>query len=273
KQLTEHGIKAGEITFSDPAILRMVNEYTREAGLRNLERQIANVIRKVAKRFAEGQRKKTKISPASLIKYLGNPRVYPDEMLKKDEIGVATGLAWTATGGEILFVESTTMKGKGGLILTGHLGEVMKESVHAALSFARTNADDLTIDDEIFARRDIHVHVPEGAIPKDGPSAGITMATAMISAFTGRPVRKQVAMTGEITLRGNVLPIGGVKEKILAAKRTKLNHIILPAMNRRDVEELSAKIRQDLTFSYVESMFEVLDLALKKPRRRRRVAS
>jgi ATP-dependent Lon protease len=193
---------------------------------------------------------------------LGPVKHFRDELLKKDEVGVATGLAWTSVGGDILFVEALAVRGKGGLRLTGQLGDVMKESAQAAMSFARAHAAELQIPTDFFESRDVHVHVPEGAIPKDGPSAGITIATAMISAFTQRRVRRDVAMTGEITLRGEVLPIGGVKEKVLAARAAKITTVVLPRLNRRDVAQISARILHGITFRYVDSMDEVLAIAL-----------
>jgi ATP-dependent Lon protease len=193
---------------------------------------------------------------------LGPVKHFADELLKRDQIGVATGLAWTSTGGDILFVEALAVRGKGGLRLTGQLGDVMKESAQAAMSYARAHARDLTIPEDFFETRDVHVHVPEGSIPKDGPSAGITMAAAMISAFTQRPVRRDVAMTGEITLRGEVLPIGGVKEKVLAARQAKIANVILPRLNKRDVAQINTRILHGMTFHYVETMDEVLASAL-----------
>jgi ATP-dependent Lon protease len=195
---------------------------------------------------------------------LGPVKHFSDEVLKKDQVGVATGLAWTSSGGDILFIEALAVRGKGGLRLTGQLGEVMKESAQAAMSYARAHAADLGIPEDFFETHDVHVHVPEGSIPKDGPSAGITMAAAMISAFTLRQVRRDVAMTGEITLRGEVLPIGGVKEKVLAARQAKISTVILPRLNRRDVEQINARILHDMTFEYVETVDEVLAVALRR---------
>jgi ATP-dependent Lon protease len=194
---------------------------------------------------------------------LGPVKHFSDEVLKKDQVGVATGLAWTSSGGDILFIEALAVRGKGGLRLTGQLGEVMKESAQAAMSYARAHAADLSIPEDFFETHDVHVHVPEGSIPKDGPSAGITMAAAMISAFTQRQVRRDVAMTGEITLRGEVLPIGGVKEKVLAARQAKISAVVLPRLNRRDVEQINARILHDMTFHYVETVDEVLAVALR----------
>jgi ATP-dependent Lon protease len=262
KQLEEHGITPEQLIFTDKALRAIIGGYTREAGLRNLEREVASICRKVARRTAEGRTGTVRVTPASLTKYLGAPKVLPDEVLKKDGIGIATGLAWTATGGDVLFIEATAMKGKGRLTLTGQLGEVMKESAQAALSYARSHAKAYGIKDEFFASHDLHVHIPEGAIPKDGPSAGITMATAMISVFTGRAVRRSVAMTGEITLRGNVLPIGGLKEKLLAARRAGVTTVVCPKLNRNDVDEIPAVLKRGLQIHLVDQVDEVLKLAL-----------
>jgi ATP-dependent Lon protease len=262
KQLEEHGLSADQLQFTDKALRGIINSYTREAGLRNCEREIAAIARKVARRVAEGGEGKVRVTPASLPRYIGAPKTLPEERLKKDAVGIATGLAWTATGGDVLFVEASTMKGKGGLTLTGHLGDVMKESAQAALSYARSRAKQWDIRDEFFANNDVHVHVPEGAIPKDGPSAGITMATALISAFTGRAVRCSVAMTGEITLRGHVLPIGGLKEKILAARRAGIETIVCPKLNQKELDEVPALLKRGITFHLVDDVDEVLKLAL-----------
>ena len=265
KQLEEHGLTPDHLVFTDKALRAIINGYTREAGLRNLEREVARIARKVARKVAGGSKEGVRILPSALGRYLGAPKVLPDEALKKDAVGIATGLAWTATGGDVLFVESTAMKGRGRLTLTGQLGEVMKESAQAALSFARTRARLYGIKEEYFSGRDIHVHVPEGAIPKDGPSAGITMATSMLSVFTNRPVRRGIAMTGEITLRGNVLPIGGLKEKILAARRAGLSTLVIPALNKKELDEIPAVLRRGLDFHLVEQVDEVLKLALVPP--------
>jgi ATP-dependent Lon protease len=265
KQFAEHGLKPKQLGIADPALRGIISQYTREAGLRNLEREIGGVCRKVARKIAEGKGEKFKVTPENLKEYLGVPKILPEELLKKDEIGVATGLAWTPAGGDIMFIEATAMRGKGNLTLTGKLGEVMKESAHAALSYARSKAKELGIAEDFFQDRDIHIHVPEGAIPKDGPSAGITMATAMISLFTGRPVKKNVAMTGEITLRGNVLPVGGLKEKVLAARRAKIKTVIIPALNTKDLDELPKDLARDLKIIPVEEVKEVLQLALCAP--------
>jgi ATP-dependent Lon protease len=265
KQLEEHGLTPDHLVFTDASLRAVINGYTREAGLRNLERELAAVARKVARKVAEGDVRPVRVGPRSLDKYLGAPKVLPEEILKKDSVGIATGLAWTATGGDVLFVETTAMRGKGQLTLTGHLGDVMKESAHAALSFARSRARAYGIKDDFFATHDLHVHVPEGAIPKDGPSAGVTMATSMLSVFTNRPVRRSLAMTGEITLRGNVLPIGGLKEKILAARRAGIETIVCPQLNKKELDEVPPHQRRGLTFHLVEDVDEVLKLALIPP--------
>ena len=263
KQVSENGLKDSQIEFSDPAISCVIGAYTREAGLRNLERELATVCRKVARKVAEGELKnRAKITPVNVEKFLGAPRILPEESLKSNRVGVATGLAWTAAGGDILFVEATTMNGRGQLLLTGQLGDIMRESAQAALSYARARATWLGIPAKFFATHDIHVHVPEGAIPKDGPSAGITMAVAMFSAISGRPVRHDVAMTGEITLRGQVLPVGGLKEKILAARRAGISTVILPALCKRNIEEIPAENRKGMEFTYVEDVDEVFKAAL-----------
>jgi ATP-dependent Lon protease len=273
KQLSEHGITTEHLVFGDRALRAMISGYTREAGLRNLEREVAAVCRKVARKVAEGHTSTVKLTPASLAKYLGAPKILPEEILKKDEIGIATGLAWTATGGDILFIEATAMKGKGNrLTLTGSLGDVMKESAQAALSYTRAHARVYGIKDEFFANHELHIHVPEGAIPKDGPSAGITIATAMISVFTGRAVKRSVAMTGEITLRGNVLPIGGLKEKILAARRAGIDTIVCPKLNKKELDDVAPHLKRGLKFHLVDHIDEVLRIALIPPLEARPVA-
>ena len=262
KQLLENGLEPAHLTFTEAAILDIVNGYTREAGLRNLEREVATVARKVARAVASGKTDPVRVAPASLARFLGAPKVLPEERLKMDAVGIATGLAWTASGGDVLFVEATAMKGKGNLILTGHLGDVMKESAQAALSYARGHSRSYGIPEDFFATHDIHIHVPEGAIPKDGPSAGITMATAMISTFTGRAVRCALAMTGEITLRGEVLPIGGLKEKLLAARRAGIETLVCPKLNQKELDEIPAHLKRNLKFHLVGHVDEVLALAL-----------
>jgi ATP-dependent Lon protease len=263
KQLEEHGLTGKILDVTDPALLLLISQYTREAGVRNLEREIANLCRKVARRIAEGKEKKFAITAKNLESFLGAPKFLPEEEMEKDEIGVSTGLAWTEAGGDIIYIEATTMMGKGHLTLTGQLGDVMKESAQAALSYIRSRANTLGIEEDIFSKVDIHVHVPAGAIPKDGPSAGITIATALASVLTGRPVNKNVAMTGEVTLRGRVLPIGGLKEKTLAAKRMGITKIILPKRNKKDLEEIPKYIKKDMAFVFAETMDQVLKVALK----------
>jgi ATP-dependent Lon protease len=269
KQVEENGLTPDQIAFTDKAIQTIIQKYTREAGLRNLEREIAKVCRKLARRVAEGKTGPYNLNPTMVEDLLGVPRVTPEMALLNNQVGVSTGLAWTAAGGEILFVEATTMPGKGRLILTGHLGTVMKESAQAALSYARSRCTDFGINVNSFGEMDLHVHVPEGAIPKDGPSAGITMATAIISVLTNRPVRRSVAMTGEITLRGNVLPIGGVKEKVLAARRANIDTVILPEANRKNLEDVPKLYRKGLRFVFVSDVSEVFEVALTDPVARR----
>jgi len=263
RQIEENGLSPENVSFTDGAIRRIIREYTREAGVRNLEREIAAICRKVAVEVAEkGPEVRREVTEENLEEFLGAPHYTPEIAERQPEVGVATGMAWTERGGEILFVEATKMRGKGNLILTGHLGEVMKESAQAALSYIRSKAEELKISPEEFVRNDVHVHVPSGAIPKDGPSAGITIAAALASLFTGRPVRHDVAMTGEITLRGKVLPVGGIREKALAAKRAGIKNILLPKQNRKDVEEIPENVREGLNFIYVESIDQALKVVL-----------
>ncbi|MDQ3132734.1 MAG: endopeptidase La [Acidobacteriota bacterium] len=264
KQVEENGLEKEDIKFDRRALAKIISEYTQEAGLRQLEREIGKVSRKVARKKAEEEEdfKPVKVTVQNLKTFLRSPKIFPEEALKKDEIGIVTGLAWTAVGGDILFIEALKTRGKGKLQLTGQLGEVMQESAQAAFSYAKARAKELGINEEDFDNFDIHIHLPEGAIPKDGPSAGITLATAMVSVLSQRPVRKDVAMTGEITLRGNVLPVGGVKEKLLAARRAHIKKVILPAPNRRDLEDLPQEVLDDLTFIFVENVREVFPEAL-----------
>jgi len=263
RQVKANGLRSGDIHFSRQAIQKVISEYTAEAGLRNLERELGSICRKVARRFAEGRKDPVNINAGAVSRYLGPPRFLPEEQRRENEVGVATGLAWTEVGGEILSVEASVMKGKGQLSLTGQLGDVMKESAHAALSYARTHAEVLGIKADFLETQDIHVHVPAGAIPKDGPSAGVTIATAIISALSGVPVRKDVAMTGEITLRGHVLPIGGLKEKALAAVRAGIHTVIIPRRNEKDLVEIPNHLRRKIDFVLAESMDAVLATALK----------
>jgi ATP-dependent Lon protease len=257
-----HGITARHLTISRSALSGIIQQYTHEAGLRQFEREIAAICRKVARRVAEGHEGVVRVTVNSLQEFLGVPRVHPEEVLKKDQVGVATGLAWTPAGGDVLFIEALLTAGKGSLLLTGQLGEVMKESAQAAFSWSKARADELGIEQEKFSKFDVHVHVPEGAIPKDGPSAGVTLAAALVSALSSRPVRRSVAMTGEITLRGNVLPVGGIKEKVLAARRARVSTIVLPQQNRRDLEEVPKELLKEVEFVFVESVRQVLKVAL-----------
>ncbi|GFO59840.1 Lon protease [Geomonas silvestris] len=262
RQVKENGITEETVSFSEEALRAIAAKYTREAGLRNLEREIGTVCRKVARKVAEGSQDKFVITAGNLGKYLGPPKFLREEEMEKNEVGVVTGLAWTPVGGEVLFVEATVMKGKGGLTLTGQLGDVMKESVQAALSYIRARTADLQIPEDFYSNLDIHVHVPAGAIPKDGPSAGVTMATALVSVLTRVPVRKDVAMTGEITLRGKVLPIGGLKEKILAAARLGVTTVVIPVQNKKDLEDVPKTILKKLKIVTAATIDEVLAVAL-----------
>jgi ATP-dependent Lon protease len=262
KQMEENGITAKDLHLSKTAFITIIQQYTQEAGLRQLEREIGRICRKVARKIAEGHKGSIRVSLKNAHEFLGAPKIIPEEVLKKDQIGVATGLAWTAVGGDVLFIEALRMNGKGNLVLTGQLGDVMRESAQAAYSYAKSRAKELDIPEEDFNNYDLHIHIPEGAIPKDGPSAGITLATAMVSALSSRPVRKDVAMTGEITLRGNVLPIGGVKEKVLAARRARVTTIILPQQNRRDLDEVPKEPFKDIRFVFVDNMRQVFREAL-----------
>jgi len=262
KQTTENGITDKQIEITEDAVRSLVSQYTRESGLRNLERLVATLCRKTARLVAEGKTEKTVVDTDLVSKFLGPAPFTREDEQEKDEIGIATGLAWTSVGGEILYVETTTMKGKGGIILTGQLGDVMKESAQAAVGLIRSRAEDFGIDDDVFSSTDIHVHFPQGAIPKDGPSAGITMASAIISKLTGIPIRKDVAMTGEITLTSKVLPIGGLKEKALAAMRHGVKTVIIPERNKKDLEDIPEEFRNRLTFVPVKTIDQVLDVVL-----------
>jgi ATP-dependent Lon protease len=262
KQTTANGLSKKNIAFTDKAILKIIQEYTREAGLRNIEREIGSVCRKVARELAEGKKGKFKIDEKAVEKFLGKKRYFSEAKRMTSEPGVATGLAWTTSGGDIIFIEATSMHGKGGLTLTGQLGDVMKESAQAALSWVRSHSDELGINEDYFQKHDIHVHVPAGAVPKDGPSAGVTMTTALASLAIGKPVASNVGMTGEVTLSGKVLPIGGLKEKVLAARRAGLDTIILPRENERDLDDVPAHLRKTMTFIPVDEVHEVLKAAL-----------
>ena len=262
KQLAAHGLAVAELTFDPDAIRQIVRGYTREAGVRSLERQIATVARKVARRLAEGQREAVQITD-NLVEYLGRPHFFDEAAERTTHPGVATGLAWTPTGGDVLFVEVTMMPSSDErLVLTGMLGDVMRESAQAALSYVWSNAEALGVDPTLFESKTVHVHVPAGSIPKDGPSAGVTIMTALASLATRRPVRGDVAMTGEITLRGKILPVGGIKEKVLAAHRAGIRTVILPRRNERDVEDVPEELRSELAFVFVDDAAEVLRQAL-----------
>jgi ATP-dependent Lon protease len=265
KKLTEaNGLKEDQIEITDDALKFVIQHYTREAGVRNLERKLSAIYRKVAKQVAEGKKEKVKVTEKIVTKFLG-PIVFSENLIeKKDEVGMSTGLAWTEAGGDILFIEVALMPGKGGLILTGQLGDVMKESAQAALSYIRSRAHLFGIPDKTFQKTDIHVHVPEGAVPKDGPSAGLAITTAIISAFTKIPVKRTVAMTGEVTLRGRALEIGGVKEKVIAAHRAGIKTVILPKENKKDLEELPKEVINDLKFVFVGNVDDVLPVALSR---------
>jgi ATP-dependent Lon protease len=262
RQLEDNGISTKHLEFSNDALLRIIAEYTKEAGLRNLERELASICRKVARKVAEGKSELTKLTRANIHSFLGAPKFLPEAEQEHHEIGVGTGLAWTSAGGEVLYVEASLSKGRGNLTLTGQLGDVMKESAQAAVSYARAHAKTLGIEEDFYQKLDIHIHVPAGAIPKDGPSAGITMATALISALTKRPVSRDVAMTGEITLRGRVLPIGGLKEKSLAAFRAGIKTVIIPDRNEKDMDDIPKALRRKLHWVLAKNMSDVLNNAL-----------
>ncbi len=265
RQIKENGLKPGDIVISDRTILEIINTHTREAGLRNLERALGSLCRKAARRKAEGRKMPLTVTPSKLDKLLGPPEFLPELEQVEDEVGVVTGLAWTPSGGEVLFIEVSIVKGKGNLTLTGQLGEVMQESAQAALSYARARSAWLGVSDDFYENIDIHIHLPAGAIPKDGPSAGISLAAALISSLTGIPVRRDVAMTGEISLRGHVLPVGGLKEKALAALRAKVKKIIIPEKNKRELRELPREVKKGLEIVAVKSMDEVITEALIRP--------
>ena len=263
KQLEAHGLKGSKVELGEAALQTVIESYTREAGVRSLEREIAKICRKVARRIVEeGANTQIDVTAETVSDYLGKIKFFPRRKNEESEVGVATGLAWTQAGGELLETEVGLMPGKGKLILTGKLGEVMQESARAAVSYLRSRAELFGIDPDFNDKQDLHLHVPEGAIPKDGPSAGITMATALVSAVTGIPVRKDVAMTGEITLRGKVLPVGGVKHKLLAAYRADITELVIPKQNEKDLDELLPEVRDRLEMHLVESMDEVLSVAL-----------
>jgi len=265
RQIEQNGLIAGDLTFTNSALQAIARSYTWEAGVRNLEREIGRICRRVARRKAEGKSPIKRVQANMLTKLIGPPQILPHELEPSDSIGAATGLAWTENGGDLLTVEALLVEGKGGLQITGQLGDVMQESAQAALSYVKSLSETLKIDAELFDKTDVHIHVPEGSIPKDGPSAGITMATAFASALSGRAVLRDVGMTGEITLRGRVLPVGGVREKIHVAHRLKLNVVIMPKKNQKDLDEIPRHILNALDIRLVDSMDEVLAIALKPP--------
>jgi ATP-dependent Lon protease len=262
KQLKEHGLSDKDLKIGKVQLEKIVEGYTRESGVRGLEKQIAKMVRYAAKNIAMEEDYNIKITNEDIIEVLGGPKLERDKYENNNVAGVVTGLAWTSVGGDILFIESILSKGKGTLTITGNLGNVMKESATIAMEYIKSNADEFGIDNTVFDNYNVHIHVPEGATPKDGPSAGVTMLTSLISLFTQRKVKKSLAMTGEITLRGKVLPVGGIKEKILAAKRARIKEILLCEENRRDIEEIKPEYLKGLTFHYVTDMSDVIKLAL-----------
>jgi ATP-dependent Lon protease len=268
RELDNHGLTNSRLEITDAAVKKMINDYTRESGLRNLNREIATVCRKVTRKVAEGRRQKTSVTPNNVSEYLGPAKFVRETAEKVGKVGIAAGLAWTSAGGEVLYIEATKMSGKKQLILTGHLGDVMKESAQAALSYLRSKADKLGIAADAFDNNDIHIHVPAGAVPKDGPSAGIAMASALASLMTDRPIKPRVAMTGEISLRGNVLPIGGLKEKLLGAYRAGMKMVILPKQNQKDTQDIPSELTKNLKLVFVESIEQVFEIALERPKNR-----
>jgi len=262
RQIVENGLSEAQVTFTDEALREIINGYTREAGVRQLERDLGSVCRAIAARVADGVSDKMVIEPESVHSYLGAPKFFNDIALRTSLPGVATGLAWTPVGGDILFIEATKMPGDGKLQLTGQLGDVMKESAQAALSLVKSRSESLFIPSELFRKQDIHVHIPAGATPKDGPSAGVTLFVSLVSLLLGQRVRKDVAMTGEISLRGLVLPVGGIKEKVLAAKRAGISCVLLPAMNKRDLEEIPAAALEGIRFEFLTTVDQALEYAL-----------
>jgi ATP-dependent Lon protease len=264
KEIKANALKPEELVIEDETLSAVIKDFTREAGVRNLEREIANICRKVAKSVAEGKPTPITAKPGDLHDYLGNPRYFAETAVRIDRPGVVTGLAWTPTGGDILFIEATIMPGNKQLTLTGQLGDVMKESAQAALSYVRSQTETFGINKDFFEKTDIHIHVPAGAIPKDGPSAGVTMTTAIVSMLTGRLVKPDLAMTGEITLRGKVMPIGGVKEKVLAAKRAGITTIILPEKNKNDLDDVPEDLRKEMNFIFADNIDQVINAALRE---------
>ena len=264
KKTKEHGLEKSQFKMTDKAIRDLINYYTRESGVRNLEREIANLVRKVARKVVTDGIEGYKVGPKDLEELLGKKRYRYDKISGKSEVGVVTGLAWTVVGGDTLFIETSAVPGTGKLQLTGQLGDVMQESARTGISYIRSVAHKHGIDENFYKEKDIHIHVPEGAVPKDGPSAGVTMCVAMISTLTGIPVRKDVAMTGEVTLRGNVLPVGGIKEKVLAAHRAGVRTVLLPFENERDIDEIPENVREQMNFVLIKNVDEALKEALVK---------
>ena len=263
RQLKENGLREGEMLLGDDALLALIQEYTREAGVRQIERQLGKLARKVARKVAADEVQNLEVDRTVIRELIGRPRVHPERMAASDVVGVATGMFYTPMGGDIMFVEVSVMSGEGALVLTGQLGDVMKESGRAALSYAKSNYASLSIPEDALKGREVHIHVPAGAVPKDGPSAGITMATALVSALSGRKIRRDVAMTGELTLTGRVLPIGGIKEKLLGAVRAGIDEIIIPCDNEADLDDLREEVRNSLTIHLVEDLDQVIKIALK----------
>ena len=262
KKVKEHGLKEENITITEGAVRDLINYYTRESGVRNLEREIANLCRKTARKMVSGEAESFEITSENLSDYLGKKKYRYDIIKGETEVGVTTGLAWTIVGGDTLFIETTVVPGTGKLVLTGQLGEVMQESAKAGISYIRSIAGELGIKEDFYKTQDLHIHIPEGATPKDGPSAGVTMCTAMISTLTNTPVRKDIAMTGEITLRGKVLPVGGIKEKVLAAHRAGIRKVLLPADNKADIDDIPEKVRNEIEFVLISNAKEALDQVL-----------
>src|SRR5690606_21789833 len=271
RQRKENSLGEDELVMTDDAILAVVQKYTREAGVRQLEREIGKFARKVARRIAAGEIERLEATAEDVRELLGRPRVHPEKLAEEDTVGVATGMFYTPMGGDIMFVEASVMPGESGFVLTGQLGDVMKESARAALTYAKANWKDLGIAEDALNGREVHIHVPAGAIPKDGPSAGVTMATALISAVSGRKVRRDVAMTGELTLTGRVLPIGGVKEKVLGAVRAGITTVILPEDNEADLEDLPEDVRTQVSFHLARTLEDVIAVALEEPNEKSRV--
>jgi len=262
RQIKNNGLTDKNISFTGSALKSLIGLYTREAGVRNLEREIGSICRKVAHKVALGEKHEVKVTSKNLEKYAGPPRLFKDQLLEEDSVGVATGLAWTPYGGDILFIEVKLIPGKGSLILTGSLGEVMKESATAALSFLKSKSDSLGVSAEDFEKFNVHIHIPEGGIPKDGPSAGVTLIAALCSAVSKVKVKRDVAMTGEMTLRGKVLPVGGIKEKVLAARRAGINTVVLPEKNKKDVKEINPTFLKGMQFIFVDDITQAVNAVM-----------